>query len=104
MDKNTDDALPRTRRGLRDLRLRNRLVLLVLLPLIAAVALGAARVVTENDAITAEGNLAGQVQVALTVSKLVHGVQDERDLIAASALWPPPRRPWRSRRTPGSVT
>ncbi|HXR70390.1 nitrate- and nitrite sensing domain-containing protein [Actinocrinis sp.] len=82
MDKNTDDALPRTRRGLRDLRLRNRLVLLVLLPLIAAVALGAARVVTENDAITAEGNLAGQVQVALTVSKLVHGVQDERDLIA----------------------
>ena len=82
MDKNTDDALPRTRRGLRDLRLRNRLVLLVLLPLIAAVALGAARVVTENDAITAEGNLAGQVQVALTVSKLVHSVQDERDLIA----------------------
>lgn len=82
MDKNTDDALPRTRRGLRDLRLRNRLVLLVLLPLIAAVALGAARVVTENDAITAEGNLAGQVQMALTVSKLVHSVQDERDLIS----------------------
>src|SRR5579884_281018 len=82
MDKNTDDALSRTRRGLRDLRLRNRLVLLVLLPLIAAVALGAARVVTENDAITAEGNLAGQVRGALTVSKLVHSVQDERDLIA----------------------
>lgn len=82
MDKNTDEALPRGRRGLRNLRLRNRLALLVLLPLTAGVALGTARIVTENEAITAEGNLAGQVQVALSISKLVHSVQDERDLIA----------------------
>ncbi|MGH6654639.1 MAG: nitrate- and nitrite sensing domain-containing protein [Actinocrinis sp.] len=79
---NDTEALPRPRRRLSDLRLRNRLALLVLVPLIASVALATARVVTETDALTAEGNLSGQVNVVLAVSKLVHSVQDERDLIS----------------------
>ena len=79
---NKEDALSRPRRRLSDLRLRNRLVLLVLLPLIASVALATARVVTETDAIGTESNLSGQVQVALSTSGLVHALQDERGLIA----------------------
>jgi signal transduction histidine kinase len=67
---------------LNDLRLRSRLILLVLLPLIASLALAAGRVVTEAGAIRAEGALNGQVHVALADSRLVHALQDERDLIA----------------------
>jgi signal transduction histidine kinase len=78
-----EEALSRPRRRrLGDLRLRTRMVLLVLLPLIAGIGLATARVVTETDAIQSESNLSGQVQVALSVSKLVHSMQDERDLIA----------------------
>jgi signal transduction histidine kinase/flagellar hook-basal body complex protein FliE len=58
------------------------LVLLVLLPLIASVALATARVVTESNAIGTESDLSGQVQVGQSVSRLVHALQDERDLIA----------------------
>jgi signal transduction histidine kinase len=79
---NREDALSRPRRRLSNLRLRNRLVLLVLLPLIASVAFAAARVVTENSAISNANSLSGQVQVAQSVSRLVHAMQDERDLIA----------------------
>jgi len=79
---NREGALSRPRRRLSDLRLRNRLVLLVLLPLVASVALATARVVTESNAIGTESNLSGQVQVALSTSGLVHAMQDERDLIA----------------------
>jgi signal transduction histidine kinase len=58
------------------------MVLLVLLPLTASVALAAVRVVSETNAIRAEDNLGGQVQVSESVAGLVHAVQDERDLIA----------------------
>ncbi|HEU5333317.1 MAG TPA: nitrate- and nitrite sensing domain-containing protein [Actinocrinis sp.] len=65
-----------------DLRLRSRMVLLVLLPLTASVALAAVRVVSETNAIRAEDNLSGQVQVSGSIANLMHSLQDERDLIA----------------------
>src|SRR5437588_281844 len=58
------------------------MILLVLLPLTASVALAAVRVVSETTAIRAEGNLSGQVQVSGSIANLMHSVQDERDLIA----------------------
>jgi signal transduction histidine kinase len=58
------------------------MVLLVLLPLTASVALAAVRVVSETNAIRAENNLSGQVQVSGSIAGLMHAVQDERDLIA----------------------
>jgi signal transduction histidine kinase len=66
---------------LNDLRLRNRLILLVLLPLVGSIALAAVRVVSEADAIQAEDALNSQVRIGLAISDLVHAVQDERDLI-----------------------
>ena len=74
--------VPRPRQRLSDLRLRTRLVLLVLLPLIASVALAAARVVAENDVIHTEDDLSGQAHVSQSIAGLVHSVQDERDLIS----------------------
>jgi len=71
----------RRRWSLRDLRLRRRLILLVLVPLIAGVALASARVVSENATIRSENNLNGQAHVALTLAGLVYAVQDERDTV-----------------------
>ena len=72
---------PRRRWSLRDLRLRKRLVLLVLVPLIAGVALASARVVSEDAVIRSENDLGGQAHVALTMAGLIYAVQDERDAV-----------------------
>jgi signal transduction histidine kinase len=71
----------RRRWSLRNLRLRNRLILLVLVPLIAGVALASARVVSEADTIQSENDLNGQAHVALTLAGLVYSIEDERDAV-----------------------
>ena len=74
-------AARRRRWRLRDLRLRARLILLVLVPLVAGVALASGRVVSENAVIRSETDLSGQAHVALTMAGLVYAVEDERDLV-----------------------
>ena len=74
-------AAPLRRWSLRNLRLRNRLILLVLVPLVAVVALSSARVVNQNSTMRSDDDLAGQAHVELTLAGLVNAVQDERDLI-----------------------
>jgi signal transduction histidine kinase len=73
-------TVSRSRRWrLSDLRLRSRLILLVLVPLIAGVALASARVVTEADSIRAEDALNDQVKISIAIEQLVEAVQNERD-------------------------
>jgi Nitrate and nitrite sensing/HAMP domain len=75
-------AVSRSRRWrLSDLRLRSRLILLVLVPLIAGVALASARVVTEADSIRAENALNDQVKISIAIEQLVEAVQNERDQV-----------------------
>ncbi|HWG24772.1 nitrate- and nitrite sensing domain-containing protein [Actinospica sp.] len=74
-------AARRRRWRLRDLRLRARLVLLVLVPLVAGVALASGRVVSENATIRSENDLNGQAHVALAMAGLIYAVEDERDLV-----------------------
>jgi len=61
--------------------LRKRMVLLVLVPLIAGVALASARVVSEAATIRSENDLNGQAHVALTMAGLVYAIEDERDTV-----------------------
>ena len=75
------NAVRRRRWSLRDLRLRKRLILLVLVPLVAGVALASARVVSEAGTIQSENDLNGQARVALTLAGLVYSVEDERDAV-----------------------
>lgn len=63
------------------MRLRRRLVLLVLVPLVAGVALASARVVSEAATIRSENDLSGQAHVALTMAGLIYAVEDERDTV-----------------------
>ncbi|WP_157436010.1 sensor histidine kinase [Actinospica robiniae] len=74
-------SAPRRRWSLRDLRLRKRLVLLVLVPLVAGVALASARVASEATTIRSENDLTGQSQVAVTMAGLIYAVEDERDAV-----------------------
>ncbi|MBR7838126.1 sensor histidine kinase [Actinospica durhamensis] len=74
-------APARRRWSLRDLRLRKRLVLLVLVPLAAGVALASARVASEATTISSVNDLNGQAQVAVTMAGLVYAVEDERDAV-----------------------
>ncbi|HET9170679.1 MAG TPA: nitrate- and nitrite sensing domain-containing protein [Actinospica sp.] len=74
-------ATRRRRWRLRDLRLRARLILLVLVPLIAGVALASGRVISENATIRSENDLNDQAHVALTMAGLIYAVEDERDLV-----------------------
>jgi signal transduction histidine kinase len=75
------DAARRRRWSLRNLRLRKRLILLVLVPLVAGVALASARVVSEAGTIRSENDLNGQARVALSLAGLVYSVEDERDAV-----------------------
>lgn len=77
--RDSGKAVRRRRWSLRDLRLRKRLILLVLVPLVAGVALASARVVSEAGTIGSENDLNGQARVALTLAGLVYSVEDERD-------------------------
>jgi signal transduction histidine kinase len=79
--RDSSTAARRRRWRLRDLRLRARLILLVLVPLIAGVALASGRVVSENATIRSENDLNGQAHVALTMAGLIYAVEDERDMI-----------------------
>ncbi|MBR7829803.1 nitrate- and nitrite sensing domain-containing protein, partial [Actinospica sp. MGRD01-02] len=74
-------AATRRRWRLRDLRLRARLILLVLVPLIAGIALASGRVISENATIHADDDLGGQAHVALNMAGLVYAVEDERDAV-----------------------
>lgn len=78
---NPPSAPARRRWSLRDLRLRKRLVLLVLVPLVAGVALASARVASEATTIRSENDLTGQSQVAVTMAGLIYAVEDERDAV-----------------------
>jgi len=79
--RDSGNAARRRRWSLRNLRLRKRLILLVLVPLVAGVALASARVVSESDTIRSVNDLNGQAHVALTLAGLVYSVEDERDAI-----------------------
>lgn len=79
--RDSGNAVRRRRWSLRDLRLRKRLILLVLVPLVAGVALASARVVSEAGTIQTENDLNGQARVALTLAGLVYSVEDERDAV-----------------------
>ncbi len=79
--RQSPSAPARRRWSLRDLRLRKRLILLVLVPLAAGVALASVRVASEATTIGSENDLDGQAQVAVTMAGLVYAVEDERDAV-----------------------
>ncbi|HEX4791161.1 MAG TPA: nitrate- and nitrite sensing domain-containing protein [Actinospica sp.] len=79
--RDSGKAAGRRRWSLRNLRLRKRLILLVLVPLVAGVAVASARVVSEANTIQSENDLNGQAHVALTMAGLIYSIEDERDAV-----------------------
>ncbi|MET9217542.1 nitrate- and nitrite sensing domain-containing protein [Streptomyces sp. NPDC003300] len=69
-----------TKRKLGDWRLRNRMLLLVLVPLIAIIPLAGVRVFSAVGNLRSAAHIQGQAQLARQVSTLVSALDDERDL------------------------
>jgi signal transduction histidine kinase len=73
-------ALLRVKRHLGDWRLRSRMLVLVLVPLIAIIPLVGVRVVSEVGSLQAATHIQDQAQIAQRISTLVGALDDERDL------------------------
>ncbi|WP_202235485.1 sensor histidine kinase [Actinacidiphila reveromycinica] len=73
-------ALLRIKRHLGDWRLRSRMLVLVLIPLIAIIPLVGVRVVSEVGSLHSATHIQGQTQLARQISTLVSALDDERDL------------------------
>ncbi|WP_329365872.1 nitrate- and nitrite sensing domain-containing protein [Streptomyces sp. NBC_00669] len=68
------------KRHLGDWRLRSRMLVLVLVPLIAIIPLVGVRVVSEVGSLRSAAHIQGQTQLARQISTLVGALDDERDL------------------------